>query len=109
MTNQKTFEHLTFFLEKQPEFMSILDFDNSNKKIDRKFFESKCSTVFVDSTYNEKGENISDIIFKSNAGFYIYLSREKDYLTNYNIKVLYRDTQRTDALLFVAAALKEKK
>lgn len=110
MKQNKKFKYLKSFLKKQKDFLSILDLDNHIIKIEPKFFDEKCELIFSYSKYSQNNENISDAIYLTKTGYYVYLSRLIDYDETYDVKIIYDSkTKKSEVLLFIKTLLKNKK
>lgn len=96
------FIHLESFLKQQDIFLSILDLDNNNLKLTPKYFEDKCELLFNYSKVSNNVENITDAIYLTKAGYYVYLSRTPEFDETYDVKILYDSTtKKSEVLLFI--------
>jgi hypothetical protein len=104
MEEKKTsslFRHLKKFIKKTDRVLSILDVSNIELKLTPSYFWDKTTIEFEHSIYKDGKMIHLDIIYKTKADYFIYLSKIDEWDSYYHMKILFEPRKRDEVLFFI--------
>jgi hypothetical protein len=101
------FRYLKNFLKKTDSVLSILDVSNVDSKLTPSFFLDKTTIEFEHSIYKDGKMMHLDIIYKTKADYFIYLSKTDEWDSYYHMKILFEPRKRDEVLFFIKSINKK--